>query len=141
MTDNYVQALEDECARANVLIGVLRLAAQGHEMAGPDYSLYRQYLDSRDRRFDVQEGGEFVREEATSQSPVVTPAPTFFDIKDYDSLPATIPEPIYNKDGFGVGFRVVHPPGVECVYPLPTKRCTCGRLDPGVVTSDLEERG
>lgn len=59
-TDNkeYVAALEDECARANALIGVLRLAAKGHVMAAPDYSLYRQYRKSREQRLGVLDTSE-----------------------------------------------------------------------------------
>lgn len=47
--------------------------------------------------------------------------------------PITLTEPVYNTDGFGVGFRVVHPPGVECEFPPDTKRCSCGKMDLGVV--------
>lgn len=48
-------------------------------------------------------------------------------------LPVTYPEPVFNEDGFGVGFRIVHPPGVECVFPPNTKQCSCGRMEVGVV--------
>lgn len=50
--------------------------------------------------------------------------------------PATLATPIYNEDGFSVGFKVVHPPGVECAFHPEAKRCTCGRMDIGVVRED-----
>lgn len=48
-------------------------------------------------------------------------------------LPVTIAEPVFNEQGFSVGFRIVHPPGVECVFPPGTKQCSCGKMDLGVV--------
>jgi hypothetical protein len=54
----------------------------------------------------------------------VLPPPTY-------ELPVTIPVPIYNEDGFGVGFDLVHPPDVECVFPPNTKQCSCGKMEPG----------
>lgn len=48
----------------------------------------------------------------------------------------TLAEPIYNEQGFSVGFRVTHPPGVSCVFDPATSRCSCGKLDLGVVSDD-----
>lgn len=53
-------------------------------------------------------------------------------------LPVTIAEPIYNDQGFGVGFRIIHPQGVECVFPLDTRQCSCGRMDVGIVRTNDE---
>lgn len=44
-------------------------------------------------------------------------------------LPVTIAEPIYDSNGFSVGFRIVHPPGVECVFHPDTKQCPCGKTE------------
>lgn len=52
---------------------------------------------------------------------------------DYVELPPVLSEPVYNEEGFGVGFRISHPPGVECVFPFPTGRCSCGRTDTDTV--------
>ncbi len=52
--------------------------------------------------------------------------------------PVTISEPIYNTEGFGVGFRIRHPESVECVFPPPTHQCSCGRLEIGVVRPNDE---
>lgn len=45
-------------------------------------------------------------------------------------LPPVFPEPEYNDQNFGVGFRMVHPPGVECAFPPPHNRCSCGKSAP-----------
>lgn len=127
-SEEYVQTLEDECARANTLIGVLRLAAQGHVMADSDYPLYQQYLDSRERRFNVQDA-----ESRTYVPPPGKPFPVPNPLNLNESLPVTYTEPVMNDDGFYVGFQVVHPPGVECVFPPNTKQCSCGKMDLGVV--------
>lgn len=48
-------------------------------------------------------------------------------------LPVTMSEPVMNEEGFYVGFQVVHPAGVKCVFPPDTKQCSCGKMDLGVV--------
>lgn len=50
--------------------------------------------------------------------------------------PVTISEPIYNDQGFGVGFRLSHPEGVECGFHPESHQCSCGRLDVGLVPAD-----
>lgn len=53
--------------------------------------------------------------------------------------PLTISEPMFNGQGFGVGFRITHP-GSECVFPEATdKQCSCGRMDLGVVKAPEPE--
>lgn len=74
------------------------------------------------------EPGYHQRPESLPEVPS-SPAP------DY-TLPVTLSEPVLNEDGFYVGFRVVHPPGVECVFPLDTKQCSCGKMDIGIVTDE-----
>lgn len=51
-------------------------------------------------------------------------------------LPVTLTEPISSEDGFMTGWRIVHPPGVECVFPSDTKQCSCGRMKLGVVSDE-----
>jgi hypothetical protein len=70
--------------------------------------------------------------------PVMVPEPNVYvrpNPTPY-TLPEVYPEPIYNDQGFGVGFRVVHPPGVECVFPPDTHQCSCGKIDVGIVSED-----
>lgn len=47
--------------------------------------------------------------------------------------PITISQPIFNVDGFSAGFRILHPPGVECSYHPVVHQCSCGKLDLGLV--------
>lgn len=51
-------------------------------------------------------------------------------------LPVTMAAPVYNDQGFSVGFRITHPPGVECVFPLPSNQCSCGKTLAEVIESD-----
>lgn len=44
-------------------------------------------------------------------------------------LPVTMSEPILSEEGFGVGFRIFHPPGVACVFPADTHQCSCGKIN------------
>lgn len=48
---DYIAALEFECERANILIGVLRHAAEGHPRASADEPFYTTYRDARDSRY------------------------------------------------------------------------------------------
>lgn len=50
--------------------------------------------------------------------------------------PVTISQPIYNADGFSAGFRILHPPGVECSFHPVLKKCSCGKIDVGVVRNE-----
>lgn len=45
------------------------------------------------------------------------------------ALPVTIAEPVFNEQGFSAGFKLIHPPGVDCVFPPDTKQCSCGRTE------------
>lgn len=55
MTQNaeYVAALERECVRANILIGVLRYAASDHQRARSDEPFYTTYRDARSGRLEA----------------------------------------------------------------------------------------
>lgn len=53
--------------------------------------------------------------------------------------PITMAEPIFGDDGFSKGFRVVHPPGVECAYRPETNQCSCGRFNPTLTAESSTE--
>lgn len=55
-----------------------------------------------------------------------------------EELPVTMAEPVYNDQGFAVGFRVMHPPGVECVFDQRTHKCSCGRPEPVEKVEDAD---
>lgn len=63
----------------------------------------------------------------SDESEVVAPDPVTVE------RPITLTEPILNDEGFYVGFRVVHPPGVECVFPSDTNQCSCGKMNIGII--------
>lgn len=58
--------------------------------------------------------------------------PVIEDVSSYIP-PVTVAEPIYNDQGFSAGFRITHPPDVECSYHPVTKQCSCGKLNIGIV--------
>lgn len=51
----YVAALEEECAKANELIGLLRLAVQQHTVADSNFDRYLQYRQLRDQRMQAEQ--------------------------------------------------------------------------------------
>lgn len=93
---------------------------------------------------DVMRNGDGHADDCPAHKPLTskeasvpaTPVSTLSPLEIYDSLPITMSAPIYNEDGFAVGWSVVHPPGVECVFPLPTKQCSCGKMELGIVNGD-----
>ena len=50
----YVQALEAECAKANTLVDLLRLAVREHTMSDETFAPYLQYRAARDLRFQAE---------------------------------------------------------------------------------------
>lgn len=62
--------------------------------------------------------------------------PTDRTVTSLTDLPPVIAQPLYNEDGFGMGFGISHPPGVECAYLEATRRCSCGRPQFGAAPSD-----
>jgi hypothetical protein len=83
---------------------------------------------------DVMRNGDGHADNCPAHKPLVgvDPSPTRvvsvdYALELYDSLPVTMSEPITNEDGFFVGFGVTHPPGIECVFPLPNRQCSCGK--------------
>jgi hypothetical protein len=51
------------------------------------------------------------------------------------SLQEFVPAPVLsevvlNDQGFASGFRLFHPPGVECAFDKRTHKCSCGQPEP-----------
>jgi hypothetical protein len=118
-TPGYVQVSVDHLRHLETFLN--RMVEQGTHVHAKCWALVAAIPDENDDT-------SVTAPPVASQSPTATVQEL---LSSYDSLPVTISEPIYNEDGFGVGFRVVHPPGVECVFPLPSRQCSCGRLAPG----------
>lgn len=109
-SDGYVQVKVDHLRHLEIFLN--RMVEQGTHVHAKCWALVAAIPESADRPVG-------------STAEIAPP-----DV--HDSLPIAYPEPVFNEDGFGAGFRVVHPPGVECVFPPNTKQCSCGKMDLGV---------
>lgn len=124
MTDEYVQVKVDHLRHLEIFLN--RMVEQGTHVHAKCWALVAAI---------PEEGDHTVGSNPAGVPPVFQPLSRVLPPPAYEP-PVTISEPIRNDQGFYVGFRIVHPPGVECVFPPNTKQCSCGKMDLGVVDGE-----